>query len=250
MKHGIDGIAQTLLTGLTQAGFVIKEGKPGSQYLRRWLCLNKNKGVRFEIGTIASKSWPRVRIACKLRDQRGRMIQYKGPRWADNYCVDHINDLSLALVELLKLQGQPVTRPAISRKTELYPPLEFNAPYIIQGQTPWEQWVSLTHFYESCLVKGIATISPDLKVSVDGATEPDADCWFYITGPKSNGSGHPEIIVTEQNGKLVYYPVIRGKVTDDLQPEHVQVDFSSLTTLDRQLIEKAIQVYIAQFTSQ
>lgn len=195
-----------------------------------------------------------IQIDYELRDERGR---YRASTF-DNYRVfgtrnenlHHIEDwevwLNRAIDNLKKARGATITDPPIKTIVELatFPPLKFTKPGYVWNSK--NAAMAMHCFYKACRIQGVATILPDLKISIDEVNKPNADPWFYIIGEcsvKRSGAA-PEIIVNERDGELVFYPVRGKKVTNDLRPINTHIDYSQMSELDAILIHKAIAKYL------
>lgn len=240
---------------LQELGYIIKLVKPHRDHTDAWSATHKENGVQFRFEAldptkIEKEKWSyvppaKIMIECKLRDERGRMLTHN----FSFYGIHDDAEVDQHLPELLTLQGKTVTAPRITTKAALFPPLRFSADMIGEHQQNWKGgvlWITLKNVYRCCRVKGIAILQDDLRISLDGTYKPGEQCWFYIIGETANreSKASPEIIVSEIDGDLVYYPVRSNRVTDDLQPRNTYVDYAAFTELDRVLIEKAIESYL------
>ncbi len=151
------------------------------------------------------------------------------------------------VAEINGLRGEVVDNAPMKTIKDLYPPILFDMPSIVIGELRDHRKVVICkHGFVECHVRSIVSVKPDLKISVEEAVTPGAECWFLIVGEfASKASGAtPEIIVTERDGKLVYYPILRGKITNDFQPDNTFIDFKSFTELDGKMIEQAIAEFM------
>jgi hypothetical protein len=236
------------------------EGKPVRE--TRWLSTNEERGVKLVVIAGLDSSGANLQILAHVRDSRGRYIK----RWLNrsayigvtNYAKNpgDVDGIINALVsEIRDLRGDPVTNAPLQTIDDLadFPPLHFDRPYVVQGQVKADgsnirpgRW-HVKHAYDDVIVRGVAVIKDDLKVSLEGSSTPNTECWFFITGSSAGPSnGNPDIIVTERDGKLVYYPVRNNKVTNDLKPKNTYIDYETITELDKMLIEQAIAAYLAK----
>lgn len=161
--------------------------------------------------------------------------------------------LDKKVAEIKRARGETVTDPFIDKAIGLkeFKPLKFDQSGYVWGKPPAynrddKDVMSVRAFYSYCRVKGFATILPDLRVNIDETSKPGAEPWFFIVGEcisKRSGAS-PEIIVSEQDGELVFYPVRKGRVTNDLQPLGTYIDFSQMSEIDGALVEKAIAKYL------
>ena len=252
--------ANRLIELLKPEGFKGKQTQAKDRYWK-WLIKNPERAVNVALEGHDDYGTHSLQITVSVRDSRGRMklagtkkrtwivASERNKHYEDPAVFDtHLQNLAR---EIGSLRGEEVSDRPIKTIKDLdwFKPLDFTKPQFEQGEKEWANWVYLKHAYVSAMVKGIASIARNLKVSVDDSSTPDAECWFYIIGSfssKQSGAA-PEIIVTERDGRLVYYPVRMGKVTNDLTPTNTYIDYKAFTELDSLLIQRAIEYYLSRF---
>lgn len=199
--------------------------------------------IRFQADALVEPVDAYIDVDIQVRDYRGRMVKsrtiYRSLRSQQ--------DVEDALPKIAALRGSEVTKPLLRRKEDLYEPLRFTKPFLGDG-TPnrkGQKRSILDHVFASCHVDSIVTIQDDLSI-VQGAETPDRECWFLINGASASkdSSAHPDIIVSERGGELVYYPLRGKRITDEFQPKNTHIDFLAFTELDRMLIDHAIQRFL------
>ncbi len=237
------------------------------EHYERYSARNDERGIKFAfeltLRYIRDQITVKIiRIEREVRDYRGRFLKSTGDQlritkdgnnrlWFGRPDGTWRSWLGDAIEAIKSARGETVTKPQVKTADGLasFPPLKFDKPAYVWGKpddNAGPPIYSFNCFYKWCRVRGIATILPDLKVSVDEACQPGADPWFYITGEcmaKRSGA-RSEIIVNERDGALVFYPVRNDRVTNDLTPLNTYIDYSQITELDAVLVEKAIAKFL------
>ncbi len=263
-------VMNTLLETFKNAGYIVRKvqkppyiGHRNNTYVyERYSARNDSRGVKYSLestvsttdgGTVDSKC---IEVNTEIRDIRGRYLKSRGYRLnitnqSNNFGPKDLwrEWLADTVTVINDARGETVTDPLLNGKNSLnaFPPIKFDKPgYTYEkpdggGPVAW----TMNCFYRSCRVRGVATILPNLKVNVDEVMKPGTHPWFYIIGEclaKRSGA-QPEIIVSEQNGALAFYPVRNGRVTNELQPLNTYIDYTKITEIDAILVEKAIKTF-------
>lgn len=268
----LDQITLEILATAKEQGYTVRQTKDETApsesggsiiCLRRWNLHHEERGVRICFFTthVTDKAGitmeKRAKAEISRRTDRGRYpIADKnntifgtkrgmfGPYVNDDWKEWLKHNVSI----IVNARGEAVTDPiAKGAGLAAFPPMKFDkSAYSIKKDGTNNLSATVTNFYASCRVKGVATVMPDLKVSVDNTMTPGAEPWFYITGScgaKRSGAS-PEIIVSEQDGELVFYPVLRGKVSSELKPQNTYIDYNLITEIDGTLVQMAIQKFL------
>jgi hypothetical protein len=269
-------VLSTLVETAREEGYTIRQVKKptyeGSHqgatkyYYERYSARNDERGIKYAfeltLTSVSSRITGKIiKIDKKARDHRGRFLRSTRDQLSITDRTDHNNWfghkngtwrtwLGAAVNAIKQARGKTITEPQIKSTNDLasFPPLKFNKPAYEWGvpSCGGPPAYSLRCFYKSCRVRGVATILPNLKVSVDEACQPGANPWFYVVGEclaKRSGA-QPEIIVSEKDGVLVFYPVRNNRVTNNLKPLNTHIDYSQITELDAVLVEKAIAKFL------
>lgn len=258
-----------LIEALKGEGYTVREtNKPdeiiSDHYVNKFLrctATNEDRGVKISVETTTNTDsgllqHKEIKIGVNIRNNRGRYNVRSGYYFGmnqrsvkvssdiDKWVVDVIKDLG-------KLRGEKVDNPPITSKNALkdFPPLRFEKPGHVYGpiheiNKNKNHW--LVHcLFRSCYVVGVVTILKNLKISELGVSEPGAEPWFHVKGEcfRKDSFVHPELIVREDEGHLVYYPIRRGKVTNEFKQKKELNDFNNVTVADGAIINLAIKTF-------
>lgn len=271
-------ISTQILEHLDGLGYRIKESKTYMKNLGQWNrphdwnLSHKDFGVRIamtqdtngldmkvnlrtEIGT--------YKLAVNVGVRANGGIQ--GPwfcraHWSVDYLTEH---LKLSIMQannraykefditgfekwLEKLRGLEATD-KLKKKSDLDP-----VPYSLNDTRHEGDTVVLNHFLYSCTCADIVAINEKLQVTQEGIAEPDASCWFRLTGHAHVRTGLTRVdFITDAEIKGIHPVTYRDsakfkgfQVTNNLRPDNGKLDYNRFSVLDKTAVTEAVMLYL------
>lgn len=110
-------------------------------------------------------------------------------------------------------------------------------------------------FFESVKMDSFVVIDKRLRLHTDGIEKPGADVWYKITGKTLDVNGglceasvlvNPEITGFYALHIRTFKDNQRYTITPNMAPRNGNIDFHQMSTIDKQMIEVAIEKYVSK----
>ena len=254
-------------------------------YPNDWTASHKDRGIRI---AIAQKNPTTIKFNITYRTRHGSYLKladgYFGPTNSINICasnppkhiIDTLNRSSSTIGTVTKeklteclcsIEGEKDTD-NWKRKSDLPEPFEFcqaytNEPFvdyinqcgfpIFGGSSHKTTLYKMNNFFSELMVIGPVVITNKLYVTSVGIEKPDADIWFVIQGNVINKNGEFKHAILVNSDITGYYALMTTntgefKITPNMKPNNEIVNFNMVSTIDKEMIERAIKYYMTTIT--